>query len=159
MAQVGRKPILVEIESLWPEAFEQTSRARYRSDHDGKTLSVMFLMTHYVMEKLRETQLKSFWRNRLDANGNGKLEWEERWALIKLVEDWNLCQGEHTRSDMILKTTDSASRPLHWITARLSWDQGHPHRLCLHHHHRHPILIWRQSTCSQRQFLSIDYRG
>ncbi|KAG0079930.1 hypothetical protein BGZ90_001274 [Linnemannia elongata] len=53
----------------------------------------MFLMAHYTIERLRETQLRSFWRYRVDNNANGDLEWEERWALVSLIEDWNASGG------------------------------------------------------------------
>ncbi|KAF9341333.1 hypothetical protein BGZ91_009391 [Linnemannia elongata] len=50
-------------------------------------------MAHYTIERLRETQLRSFWRYRVDNNANGDLEWEERWALVSLIEDWNASGG------------------------------------------------------------------
>lgn len=93
IVQVGSRTIFKEIESLWPEAFHQTERSHFRTDYDGNTLSAMFLMAHYTIERLRETQLRSFWRYRVDNNSNGVLEWEERWALVSLVEDWNASGG------------------------------------------------------------------
>ncbi|KAK3847005.1 MAG: hypothetical protein J3R72DRAFT_513508 [Linnemannia gamsii] len=56
--------------------------------YDGHGLQTMFLMAHYTIERLRETQLRSFWWYRVDYNGNGVLEWEERWALFALIMDW-----------------------------------------------------------------------
>ncbi|KAK3847006.1 MAG: hypothetical protein J3R72DRAFT_432903 [Linnemannia gamsii] len=93
IVHVASRSILEEAEALWPEAFVQSERARFRSDFDGHVLQPMFLMTHYTIERLRETQLRSFWRYRVDYNGNGVLEWEERWALFALIEDWT--RGGH----------------------------------------------------------------
>ncbi|KAF9297566.1 hypothetical protein BGZ88_009599 [Linnemannia elongata] len=93
IVQVGSRSILKEIESLWPEAFLQTEKSHFRTDYDGHTVLVMFLMAHYTIERLRETQLRSFWRYRVDNNANGDLEWEERWALVSLIEDWNASGG------------------------------------------------------------------
>ncbi|KAG0372681.1 Xanthine phosphoribosyltransferase 1 [Mortierella sp. AD032] len=93
IVHVASRSILEEAEALWPEAFVQSERARFRSDFDGHVLQPMFLMTHYTIERLRETQLRSFWRYRVDYNGNGVLEWGERWALFALIEDWT--RGGH----------------------------------------------------------------
>ncbi|OAQ30149.1 hypothetical protein K457DRAFT_18503 [Linnemannia elongata AG-77] len=93
IVQVGSRSILKEIESLWPEAFLQTEKSHFRTDYDGHTVLAMFLMAHYTIERLRETQLRSFWRYRVDNNANGDLEWEERWALVSLFEDWNASGG------------------------------------------------------------------
>ncbi|KAG9065105.1 hypothetical protein KI688_002426 [Linnemannia hyalina] len=97
IVQVGSRSILKEIESLWPEAFLQTEKSHFRTDYDGETVSAMFLMAHHTIERLRETQLRSFWRYRVDNNASGDLEWEERWALLSLIEDWNASGGGVSR--------------------------------------------------------------
>ncbi|KAG0275618.1 Xanthine phosphoribosyltransferase 1 [Linnemannia exigua] len=88
IVQVASRSILEEAEALWPEAFVQSEMARFRSSFGGQMLRTMFLMAHYTIERLRETQLRSFWRYRVDYNGNGVLEWEERWALVALIKNW-----------------------------------------------------------------------
>lgn len=91
IAHIGHVPsrsILLEAEALWPEVFFQSEKTRFRFSHDGHGLLPMFLMAHYTIERLRETQLRSFWRYRVDYNGNGVLEWEERWALVAQIMDW-----------------------------------------------------------------------
>ncbi|KAF9102849.1 hypothetical protein BGX29_004116 [Mortierella sp. GBA35] len=94
---VGSRSILREIEALWPEAFLQTEKSHFRSDYEGSTVSTMFMMAHYTIERLHETQLRSFWRYRVDRNGNGNFEWDERWALVSLIEEWNASGGEVNR--------------------------------------------------------------
>ncbi|KAG0378271.1 hypothetical protein BGX24_004291 [Mortierella sp. AD032] len=93
IVQVGRRSLLKETEALWPDAFLQTEKSHFRMDYNGNTVSTMFLMAHYTIERLRETQLRSFWRYRVDHNANGDLEWAERWALVSLIEDWNANGG------------------------------------------------------------------
>ncbi|KAF9905084.1 hypothetical protein EC991_002037 [Linnemannia zychae] len=88
IGHVASRSILQEAESLWPGAFYQSEKSRFRFNYDGHGLQTMFLMAHYTIERLRETQLRSFWRYRIDYNGNGVLEWEERWALFALTRDW-----------------------------------------------------------------------
>ncbi|KAG0265560.1 Xanthine phosphoribosyltransferase 1 [Linnemannia exigua] len=89
IGQVVNRSILEEAEALWPKAFFQSEKSRFRFSHDGHSLQIMFLMAHYTIERLRETQLRSFWRYRVDYDGNGTLEWEERWALFAMVMDWS----------------------------------------------------------------------
>ncbi|KAG0209473.1 Xanthine phosphoribosyltransferase 1 [Mortierella sp. NVP41] len=96
-ANVRSWSILKEIEALWPEAFLQTEKSHFRSDYEGNTVSTMFMMAHYTIERLHETQLRSFWRYRVDRNGNGNFEWDERWALVSLIEEWNASGGEVNR--------------------------------------------------------------
>lgn len=66
----------------------ESEKARLRSGYEGHVLQPMFLMAHYTIEPLRETWLRSFYRYRVDYNGNEVLEWEERWALVALIKDW-----------------------------------------------------------------------
>ncbi|KAF9912139.1 Xanthine phosphoribosyltransferase 1 [Linnemannia zychae] len=87
-------PILQEIQSLWPEEFSQTSSHRFRGEGQGQDIQVSFFMAHYVMERLRETQLASFWNYRLDANLDGTLDWAERSAFVDRVREWNEEQGK-----------------------------------------------------------------
>jgi len=82
-------PMLHEIQTVWPEDFAQTSSHRFRGEGEAQDVQVSFFMAHYVMERLRETQLESFWKYRLDANQDGILDWEEREALVQKIERWN----------------------------------------------------------------------
>jgi len=86
--------MLSEIQDQWPQEFDSTSSHRFRGEGDARDIQVSFFMAHYVMEKLRETQLASYWTYRLDQNGDGSLDWDEREALIDMVESWN--QGQQT---------------------------------------------------------------
>ncbi|KAK3823533.1 MAG: hypothetical protein J3Q66DRAFT_385881 [Benniella sp.] len=79
-------PIMEEIQSLWPEEFKTTSSHRFRGEGKAFETQVSFLLAHYVMERLRETQLASWWKYRLDKNQDGQLDWSERQELIRMVE-------------------------------------------------------------------------
>ena len=57
-------------------------------------MQVSFFMAHYVMERLRETQLGSFWNYRLDANLDGVLDWAERTRFLDRVRTWNEGQAK-----------------------------------------------------------------
>ncbi|KAG0365832.1 hypothetical protein BC939DRAFT_456943 [Gamsiella multidivaricata] len=101
-------PILKEIQAQWPDDFDRTSSHRFRGEGEAKDIQVSFFMAHYVLEKLRETQLESYWWHRLDNNQDGSLNWSEREKLIRLVQSWNLNQQQpdsakvyHTRPTMI----------------------------------------------------------
>ncbi|KAG0055830.1 Xanthine phosphoribosyltransferase 1 [Gryganskiella cystojenkinii] len=82
-------PMLHEIQTIWPEDFAQTSSHRFRGEGEAKDVQVSFFMAHYVIERLRETQLESYWRYRLDANQDGLLDWDERAALVQRIQHWN----------------------------------------------------------------------
>jgi len=94
-------------------------------------------MAHYVMEKLRETQLESYWQYRLDWNQDGMLDWEEREKLIEMVKSWNWNQlqvypahARHTRPTMIHEHKEILDRiGIRWSGAtnyRLSGLEGYP---------------------------------
>lgn len=78
-----------EIQSLWPEEFNTTSSHRFRGEGMAYEIQVSFLLAHYVMERLRETQLTSWWKYRLDKNQDGQLDWNERQELISIVEHYD----------------------------------------------------------------------
>ncbi|KAF9358419.1 Xanthine phosphoribosyltransferase 1 [Mortierella sp. AD094] len=82
-------PLLKEIQTIWPEAFSQTSSHRFRGEGQARDIQVSFFMAHYVIERQRETQLSSYWFRRLDANQDGVLDWSEREQLIQKIEQWN----------------------------------------------------------------------
>ncbi|KAG0319881.1 hypothetical protein BGZ99_004856 [Dissophora globulifera] len=101
-------PILREMQALWPDDFDATGSHRFRGEGDAKDIQVSFFMAHYIIEKLRETQLESFWFYRLDENQDNILQWRERDALIYLIQSWNLNQNRpeqekhyHSRPTMI----------------------------------------------------------
>ncbi|KAF9991232.1 Xanthine phosphoribosyltransferase 1 [Mortierella antarctica] len=82
-------PMLQEIQALWPEEFKNTSSHRFRGEGLAKDVQVSFLLAHYVMERLRETMLSSYWFHRLDSNQDGALDWPEREQLIQRIRAWN----------------------------------------------------------------------
>ncbi|KAK5808633.1 hypothetical protein F5H01DRAFT_396490 [Linnemannia elongata] len=106
---IASRSILEEAEALWPMAFLQSEKAQFRSDYGGHTLQSMFLLAHYTIERLRETQLRSFWRYRVDYNGNGDFEWEERWALVALIEDWTR-NGDRVNQRRLKRSTGKVDR-------------------------------------------------
>ncbi|KAF9086552.1 hypothetical protein BGX23_008799 [Mortierella sp. AD031] len=108
VAHVFSVTILKEIQSLWPEEMDLTGSHRFRGEGEAKDIQPAFFMAHYVMEKLRETQLESYWQYRLDENQDGVLDWTERSRLIDMVKSWNWNQLQkipartrHTRPTMI----------------------------------------------------------
>lgn len=88
-------PMLQEIQDIWPEEFAATSSHRFRGEGQAMDIQVSFFMAHYILERLRETQLSSYWLYRLDANQDGVLDWSERSQLIQRIELWNNKSGEN----------------------------------------------------------------
>ncbi|KAF8931966.1 hypothetical protein EDD21DRAFT_374829 [Dissophora ornata] len=129
-------PILRELQTEWPEDFASTSSHRFRGEGEAHDIQVSFFMAHYVMEKLRQTQLESYWFHRLDANQDGLLDWSERETLIDLVQSWNLNQRSeqskkyHSRPTMIAGHDHILRRigiPMSGSTAyRLAGMDGYP---------------------------------
>ncbi|KAF8945668.1 Xanthine phosphoribosyltransferase 1 [Haplosporangium gracile] len=89
IVHIMNRPILDEIQSIWPEEFDKTASHRFRGEGQAQEINMAFFMAHYVMERLRETQLTSYWKYRLDKNQDGKLDWEEREELIRMVEEYD----------------------------------------------------------------------
>lgn len=89
IVHIMNKPILDEIQSIWPEEFDKTASHRFRGEGQAQEINLAFFMAHYVMERLRETQLTSYWKYRLDRNQDGWLDWEEREVLIRMVEEYD----------------------------------------------------------------------
>ncbi|KAG0257112.1 chitin deacetylase [Mortierella polycephala] len=85
-------PMIQEMQVIWPEDFAKTSSHRFRGEGLGQDVHVSFFMAHYVMERLRETMLTSFWLHRLDADQDGILNWTERKQLIDRISQWNDAQ-------------------------------------------------------------------
>lgn len=96
-------PIMDEIQALWPEEFANTGSHRFRGEGGGFEIQASFLLAHYVMERLRETQLTSWWRHRLDKNQDGLLDLEERQELVRMVDRYNQLQTENRRFSSYLK--------------------------------------------------------
>ncbi|KAF9586250.1 hypothetical protein BGW38_008018 [Lunasporangiospora selenospora] len=81
--------MLKEMQELWPDAFDSTGSHRFRGEGEAKDVQAAFFMAHYVAEKLRETQLESYWHHRVDRNGDKLLDWSERVELVNLIRTWN----------------------------------------------------------------------
>ncbi|KAI1293239.1 hypothetical protein EDD11_008492 [Mortierella claussenii] len=94
VAHVLSVPMLEEIQKEWSIEFDQTSSHRFRGEGDARDIQVSFFMAHYILEKLRETQLESYWQYRLDENQDTVLDWKEREKLIHLVQSWNRNQQQ-----------------------------------------------------------------
>ncbi|KAG0271895.1 Xanthine phosphoribosyltransferase 1 [Linnemannia exigua] len=82
-------PILEEMQAIWPEEFDKTASHRFRGEGEAQEINLAYFMAHYVIERLRETQLTSFWKYRLDKDQNGNLDWSEREALIRMIEEYH----------------------------------------------------------------------
>jgi len=82
------KPILEEMQAIWPEEFDKTASHRFRGEGEAQEINLAFFMAHYVAERLRETQLESYWKYRLDRNQDGKLDWSERKDLIRMIAEY-----------------------------------------------------------------------
>ncbi|KAG0268638.1 Xanthine phosphoribosyltransferase 1 [Actinomortierella ambigua] len=91
------KSILREMATVWPDEVLATSSHRFRGEGQGHDIHTTFMMAHYVVERHREIQLRSFWDNVLDANQDGQLDWDERRWLVDKVQSWNAFQ--ETRDD------------------------------------------------------------
>ncbi|KAF9967327.1 Xanthine phosphoribosyltransferase 1 [Mortierella alpina] len=89
--------LMNEIQALWPQEFTKTSQHRFRGEGQAREIQVSFLLAHYVMERLRETQLKSYWTYRLDRNQDGRLDWEERHHLLEMVETYHSAMVKRRR--------------------------------------------------------------
>jgi len=85
IAHILSGPIMDEIQSIWPEEFASTASHRFRGEGQAREVQAAFMMTHYTMERHRETLLSSYWRYRLDKNRDGRLDWNERKSLIEIV--------------------------------------------------------------------------
>ncbi|KAK3818083.1 MAG: hypothetical protein J3R72DRAFT_497748 [Linnemannia gamsii] len=90
--------MLKEIQAIWPDEFIATSAHQFRGEGLGRDIHASFMMAHYVMERLRETQLESFWHYQLDRNQDGILDSKERARLIDMVREWNLNQDQPPQS-------------------------------------------------------------
>ncbi|KAG0045903.1 Xanthine phosphoribosyltransferase 1 [Gryganskiella cystojenkinii] len=98
IAHINSGPIMDEIQSIWPEEFNKTSSHRFRGEGQAREIQVSYMLAHYVMERHRETLLSSFWKYRLDKNRDGRLDWEERSTLIKIVENYHQIQRKITKN-------------------------------------------------------------
>lgn len=86
--------LMNEIHALWPLEFSKTSQHRFRGEGQARDIQMSFLLAHYVMERLRETQLKSYWTYRLDTNQDGRLNWNERQRLSDMIELYHSAMAE-----------------------------------------------------------------
>ncbi|CAG8539652.1 3336_t:CDS:2 [Diversispora eburnea] len=75
------KTILKEISEEWAKEFHITSSHRFR--YINPNVHTTFMFTHYVMEKHRETLLKSFLILKNDVNHNFKWEISERRKILR----------------------------------------------------------------------------
>ncbi|CAG8461621.1 25698_t:CDS:2 [Dentiscutata erythropus] len=75
--------ILKEIAAEWSTEFHETSSHRFRGEQ--RDIHTNFLYTHYVIEKHRETLLKSFLIWKMDKNHNGHWELTERQEILKIL--------------------------------------------------------------------------
>ncbi|RHZ83239.1 hypothetical protein Glove_99g114 [Diversispora epigaea] len=91
-AHVLSKTILKEISDEWAEEFHNTSSHRFRTVNPD--IHTTFMFTHYVIEKHRETLLKSFLILKNDVNRNFKWELSERQKILK-----SLGSGESVGND------------------------------------------------------------
>ncbi|KAF9275252.1 Xanthine phosphoribosyltransferase 1 [Mortierella alpina] len=91
--------LMNEIQALWPLEFSKTSQHRFRGEGQAREIQVSFFLAHYVMERLRETQLKSYWTYRLDRNQDGRLDWHDRLQLLEMIGRYNSAMAERQELD------------------------------------------------------------
>jgi hypothetical protein len=77
------RTILKELEYEFPTETHETSTHRFRSE--GKDINTVFLHSHYLMERHRETLIQSI-LHRTDINADGALDYEERKVLISQIQ-------------------------------------------------------------------------
>jgi len=82
--KVLSRNILREIAQDFPSQLNETSSHRFRAE--GRDINTIFLQTHYIIERHRETLLESLLLHRADANGDGKLDMEERQVLVSQIQ-------------------------------------------------------------------------
>ncbi|KAF9572289.1 Xanthine phosphoribosyltransferase 1 [Mortierella alpina] len=99
IAHVLSVSLMNEIHALWPLEFSKTSQHRFRGEGQARDIQVSFLLAHYVMERLRETQLKSYWTYRLDTNQDGRLDWNERQRLLGMIDLYRSAMAERREAD------------------------------------------------------------
>ncbi|KAF9956051.1 Xanthine phosphoribosyltransferase 1 [Mortierella alpina] len=90
--------LMNEIQALWPQEFSKTSQHRFRGEGQARDIQVSFFLAHYVMERLRETQLKSYWTYRLDRNQDGRLDWDERLQLLDMIRRYDAATAEKQKA-------------------------------------------------------------
>jgi Stealth protein CR3, conserved region 3 len=74
------RSILRELESDFGDAMLETSKHRFRNE--GKDVNTIFLHTHYIIERHRETLLEAYLMHRADIDGDGNLDQHERQNLV-----------------------------------------------------------------------------
>jgi hypothetical protein len=104
------RAILNELQEEFGEQLTETAKHPFRSE--GKDVNIVFLHTHYVMERHRELLLESYLVYRADANGDGKLDAEER--KVVLQEVLHGLRERHTRTSLQQqrRAMESADLPL-----------------------------------------------
>ncbi|KAG0242381.1 Xanthine phosphoribosyltransferase 1 [Actinomortierella wolfii] len=107
------RSILYEMAAVWPGEVLATSSHRFRGEGQGQDIHTTFMFAHYVAERLRETQLRSFWTHVLDANHDRHLSWDERRWLVDRVREWNAYQLV-----MQQRQNDALSRAEYWTSIR-----------------------------------------
>ncbi|CAG8718616.1 13148_t:CDS:2 [Gigaspora margarita] len=117
--------ILKEIIAEWPEEFHETSSHRFRGQRAD--IHTTFLFTHYVMEKHRETLLKSFLIWKMDKNHNGHWELSERKEILKTLGTDEVHRIERKTLNDYTKTLNDANL-FHPYETSYSWSSmdGYP---------------------------------
>ncbi|CAG8535465.1 7302_t:CDS:2, partial [Racocetra persica] len=117
--------ILREIAAEWPQDFHDTSSHRFR----GELLDIhtTFLFTHYVIEKHRESLLKSFLIWKMDKNHNGRWELSERQEILKAIRTGKVRKTERKSLTNYSKILNDANLFLPYETSYI-WSSmdGYP---------------------------------
>ena len=83
-SKVLSRTILRELAQEFRSQLNETSSHRFRAE--GRDVNTIFLHTHYIIERHREILLESLLLYRSDANGDGKLDMEERQVLVSQIQ-------------------------------------------------------------------------
>jgi hypothetical protein len=121
------RTILKEVESDFPTETHETSTHRFRNE--GKEINTLFLHSHYLMERHRETLLQSI-MHRADMNADGALDFEERKALISQIQHSLETKFVRKTAEAQTKAMQTADLPLQKATSSL-WPgtDGYPFAL------------------------------
>ncbi|CAG8632265.1 15777_t:CDS:2 [Cetraspora pellucida] len=98
--------ILREIAAEWPQDFHDTSSHRFRGEFPD--IHTTFLFTHYVIEKHRETLLKSFLIWKMDKNHNDRWELSERQEILKALRTGEIRETERNSLNNYSKILNDA---------------------------------------------------
>lgn len=80
-AKVISAPLLEEVAHIWAQELDETGSVRFRGK--GNEVNTLFLATHYVLERHRESLLWSYFVARMDSSGSGTYSSADRRGILE----------------------------------------------------------------------------